>query len=355
MNQSVTNIFLSTEIKDHIREIFQKTQRTYLAIVRFANIVRYKIGKEKIETDLRMDTIDISSKYSICLYHNGSKYFFVLSDLVNIIQTAITNSLNFFPNPLFPKNPFNNIPFTHTNLYNIYFRIKYAFTTIPQWLHLFFLSEFNLDTFLLENEQVLREQYIKNYVKHSSIELLYDDLDEMFSLYKHIFDKIDIHEEFPKKELINIFRPYIYLYIVSKNSIKGTDKRRLASFIVKQKLDELILYNRNFGRKNVVVKYIPKVMENVSNDTSMQYINLNCEELSMNREPSDEENVVFPIGHISPLPNSEEDGTGFNSRISRRRYVSTVTFNTNHPTFTMNDAYNSFYKKKWNSIGRYNL
>lgn len=339
MSQSITNIFLSTEIKDNIRKIFQRAQRTYLALAHFANIVRYKIGKEKIETDLRMDTIDISSKYSMCLYHNGSKYFFVLSDLVNIIQTSITNSLTFFPNPLSPKNPFNNLPFTQTNLYNIYFRIKYAFTTIPQWLHLFFLSEFNLYTFLLENEQVLREQYIKNYVNNSSIELLYDDLDEMFDIYKPIFDKINIHDEFPKKDLIEIFRPYIYIYIVSKNAIKGTDKRRLASFIIRQKLDEFVLYNCKFGRKNIIVKYIPKVVEDISNNAPMQYTPPNYEELLTNRELDNEEDDV--------------ETSGINSQIFRRRYISTVTFNMNHPKFTMNDSYNSFDKKKWKCISRY--
>lgn len=317
IEQSSTNIFLSNDVKDRVRDIFQKTQRTYLALVHFANIVRHKIGKEKIETDLRMESIDIRSKYSMCLYHSGSKYFFVLSDLNNIIQTAITHSHNFFPNPLRPKNPFNNLPFTPTNLYNIYFHIKSAFTTVPQWIHLFFLNEFSLDAFVLDNEQILREQYIKNYVNNSSVNVLYDDLNEIFLLYKRTFNDVNIHEDFPRKDLIQIFRPYIYLYIISQNAIKGTDKRRLAAIVLRKKLEEFCVYNQQFGRKSVSVKYIPEDK----------------------REPVEDSSVEGLV--IRPIVDSENL-----FRNHRRRYVSTFIFNNRHPSFTLNDACKSFDKKK---------
>jgi hypothetical protein len=316
IDQSSTNIFLSNDIKDRIRDIFQKTQRTYLALAHFANIVRHKIGKEKIETDLRMESIDIHSKYSMCIYHSGSKYLFVLSDLVNIIQTAITHSHNFFPNPLRPKNPFNNLPFTPANLYNIYFRIKSAFTTVPQWIHLFFLNEFSLDAFVLDNEQILREQYIKNYVNNSSIDVLYDEFNEMFLLYRRVFISVNIHEDFPRRDLMQIFRPYIYLYIISQNAIKGTDKRRLAAIILKKKLEEFIVYNPLFGRKSVSIKYIPNSNED-------------------KREPTeDDPNEILDISQENLFRNH------------RRRYVSTFIFNNRHPSFTLNDACKSFDKRK---------
>jgi hypothetical protein len=380
IDQSSTNIFLSNDVKDRIRDIFQKTQRTYLALARFANIVRHKIGKEKIETDLRMESIDIHSKYSMCIYHSGSKYLFVLSDLVNIIQTAITHSHNFFPNPLRPKNPFNNLPFTPANLYNIYFRIKSAFTTVPQWIHLFFLNEFSLDAFVLDNEQILREQYIKNYVNNSSIDVLYDEFNEMFLLYRRVFISVNIHEDFPRRDLMQIFRPYIYLYIISQNAIKGTDKRRLAAIILKKKLEEFIVYNPLFGRKSVSIKYIP---------------NSNEETLKDNREPAEDDSIgrfAEPLRGVVGVPSelnleSRRDslanhrfssatleglqgsglrpGTGESShreisqenevmdisqenlfRNHRRRYVSTFIFNNRHPSFTLNDACKSFDKRK---------
>ena len=158
INQAVKNMFLSKTVKDELQKIFEKTQRTYLAFLRFSNIVRHKINKEKIDFDLRMEPIDIYSKYSISLIHSDAKYYFVLTDLVNIIQTAITHSDDMFENPLFPKNPYNNLPFTKTHLYNIYFRIKFTFLNIPDWIHLFYKSDFDLELFKVENEQKLREK-----------------------------------------------------------------------------------------------------------------------------------------------------------------------------------------------------
>ena len=43
--------------------------------------------------------------------------------IINIIETAIGNSPNFFSEPLSPLNPYNNQEFTISTLYNIYFQM----------------------------------------------------------------------------------------------------------------------------------------------------------------------------------------------------------------------------------------
>lgn len=282
IGQAVTNMFLSNDVKAKLRDIFQKTQRTYMAFTRFANIVRHKINKEKIDFDLRMEPIDIRNKFSISLIHNGAKYYFALTDLVNIIQTAITHSDDMFENPLFPKNPYNNLPFTKTQLYNIYFRIKAVFLNVPEWIQLFYNSDFDLELFKIENEQKLREKYIKNYANGASINILYGEINSMISFHKRILRRIRINEDFPKNELVDIFRPYLFLYIMSIDGIEGIEKKHLSGIILKKKLAEFVSFNENFGRKIV----------------------------------------------------SNRDG---------RRII---TFNTNHPHFTFKDACESFDKKK---------
>jgi hypothetical protein len=308
ISQSTNNIFLSTKVKNEMQDIFHKTQRTYLALTRFANIVRHKLGKEKIDTDLRMDTINIHSKYSICIYHNNAKFFFELTDLVNIIQTAITHSQDMFPNPLWPKNPYNNLPFTTTHLYNIYFRIKFSYITMPKWIQLFFECGLHLEKFLIENEQTLRDQYIKNYVNNGPTDELYEDIQYMINKYKRIFSLTNIHDEIPKKEIVDIFRPYLYIYVTSEDAIDGTEKKRLSRMILAQKLEEFSKYNRNFGRKIVTTR---------------------CVSISFSQEAD----MTDPNNFIS-------------NRICNRRLVTSVTFNTSHIPFTMADAYNSFDKKK---------
>jgi hypothetical protein len=282
IGQAVTNMFLSNNVKAKLSDIFHKTQWTYMVFTRFANVVRHKINKEKIDFDLRMEPIDISSKFSISLLHNGAKYYFGLTDLVNIIQTAITHSDDMFGNPLFPKNPYNNLPFTKTMLYNIYFRIKFVFLNVPEWIQLFYNCDFDIDVFKVENEQKLREKYIKNYVNNGSITVLNEEVNSMISSYKHTFRRIHINQYFPKKDLVDIFRPYLFLYIMSIDGIEGIEKKHLSGIILKKKLAEFVLFNENFGRKIVS--------------------NQDCRRI--------------------------------------------VTFNMNHPHFTFKDACESFDKKK---------
>jgi hypothetical protein len=286
----INNIFLSSSLKEKIEEVFFKTQRTYLTFVKFANIVRHKIFKEKINIDLRLETINPKSKNSILLYHYHSKYYFVLSDLNNIIENSITNSSDMFSKPLYPKNPYNNLPFTKTNLYNIYFANRSVFLNVPFWLQLFFLSDFNLKKFSSNNEQILREYIIKKYIIHTSIDDLYDETIYMISHYDYIFRKTQIHIEFPKKTLVDIFRPYLFLYIFYQNSIEGSEKKNNAINILKRKLKEFVDYNPQFGRKLINTKLLESLNYNFQTDVKKQTTN--------------------------------------------------VTFNTNHNKFNLKDAYN---------------
>jgi hypothetical protein len=285
------NIFLSKESKDKIRYIFYKSQKTYLTLLKFANIIRHKISKEKVNIDLRMDIIDPYSKFSIVLYHHNSKYFFLLSDLINIIHNAITNSTatDIFSIPKEPKNPYNNMPFKKIDLYNIYYHIKFAFINVPYLIELYYLSDFNIRKFIIENEQTLREISIRNYLNNTSLNVLFS---EIKCLLKYCNIKFEIHEEIPKKEIIDIFRPYLYLYFITQDYIEGTDKKMLSENILKNKMKDFYIFNPNFGKKNINIK------KNKIND------------------------------------------------ISKNIFYSSFTFNMLNPTFNINDAYNSFYSKK---------
>lgn len=301
INQSTHNMFLSTDTTSHLREIFYKSQRTYLAIARFANIVRHKIYKSKIESDLRMEPIDITSKYAVTLLQNGSKYCFILSDLINIIHNAITYSQDCFSKPLWPKNPYNNVPLSIAHLYNIYFQTGSTYLTIPHWFYLFFMSRFDLNTFSIENEQALREHHIKGYVLNGSVDDLYNDFQNMRKFNKDILRDIHIHEHFPKKDLVDIFRPYVYLYIFSMDSIDGTEKKRMAYMILRQKLTEFVKYNCNFGRKVVKISYI-----------------------TTNNSTLDNSHNLFQSNRVA---------------------ITKTSYNKKHYPFTMTNSYLSFYKK----------
>jgi len=107
---------------------------------------------------------------------------------------------------------------------------------MPGWLHPFFESGFYLEKFVIENEQTLRDQYIKNYVNNGPMDDLYDDIQYMINKYKRLFRHTTIHYEIPKKEIVDIFRPYLYIYVTSEDAIDGTEKKRMSRLILIQKL-----------------------------------------------------------------------------------------------------------------------
>ena len=90
-------------------------------------VYNYKYNKAKIvvDTDMGLNKLNINDHNVFCLFHNNSKYLFLINDLIKIINSSLTNSYMFFSQPLPSKNPYNNLPFTKSNLYNIYLFLKF--------------------------------------------------------------------------------------------------------------------------------------------------------------------------------------------------------------------------------------
>jgi len=295
--QHFKNIFIPQDHQNIIFIAFQYSQRIYLALTRFVNIVRHKIAKTRIATDLSMEPINPKSRYSFALVQSGSKYWFTLSDLVNIIEKPITNSSEMFACPSYPKNPYNNIRFTTTELYNIYYAIKFTYLTTPRWIQLFFEAKFCINCFKLNNEMQLREHYIKSFVQDGCIQELYDETIYMLRTFRHLFRGFKISKQFPKKDFVNIFRPYLFLYLFQENFVHGTEKRFNAETILYRKIRQFAEYNKNFGRKHVSLDTVFRVTEPNNNQ------------------------VV-------------------------RRFVRNISFDYKHPDFTLNDAYDLINHKK---------
>jgi hypothetical protein len=212
------NVFLPDSFKTLFINAFGKAQRIYRALNRFAFLYKYKRAHIPIQSDLFMNPIDdISKNYIVTVFQGKMKYLFTLSDLLQIIKSA----LFFCPyelevEPFMPKNPYNNIPFSRAILYNLYFHIKTKcqMMTIPLYFHHFFLSDFTVTLFLIQNETILQKNAVKQFIFSSATSdnvSLMNNLRSMLSenLYTR---RLRIHRLFPQDELLDIFRPYLYLY-----------------------------------------------------------------------------------------------------------------------------------------------
>jgi hypothetical protein len=253
--------------KNEFLNLFCKIQKIYHTLNNF--IYRYKYNKSKIRinTDLQLNEISLNEKNVICIYHINSKYLFKIDELLKIIYMSLTNSFSFFCEPIAIKNPYNNIPFGKSVLYYIYFyiinnlNIKYLKFNYIDIFFKFKECNFNMTKFVDKYEHLLREFIIENFINNSTKEKLTNIIRRMiydFNLkFKSDKRKILISEEFPNEILIEIFKPYLHLKIISIYSLTYTSKIEARNKLNK-KLLEFQKYNPQFGKKIINYKIINK-------------------------------------------------------------------------------------------------
>jgi hypothetical protein len=247
LNDIQTNMFLSNESKEQFFDIFSKTQRTYLALCKFAYVCKFKRAKIQIDNDMYLNPIEVTDQYTITILQNNKKYLFTYTDLINIIHTAIGHSDYFFANPLEVKNPYNNIPFNYATLCNIYFFVRSVKPIVPELFHHFFLCNFDLDWFQFENEALIREYTIKSYLKNASAQTISSNIRNM--LKSNILCKrLVIHKAFPIDILNEALKPHLYVYLLSIYSYDRNKKDHHYT-ILNEKLKNFYRYNKLFGRK----------------------------------------------------------------------------------------------------------
>jgi hypothetical protein len=246
----LNNNFIEPVVKELFFNTFAKIQRTYRILSRF--VYKYKFYKAEIQihTDIFLSPITEKDRNVIVIFQNNKKYLFKINDLINILNSALGNTSYFFATPLISKNPYNNMPFSKADLYNIYFFIKSSNFIMPILIHNFFLSNFNLKKFKIDNEDNIREYAVKNYIENSSQNILINTIAVMLSTNTYT-QRIRIHKDFPKKKLIDIMKPYLYLYLTTNYGTE-LNKRNEYEYRLNKKLKLFGKFNPKFGRKLVV-------------------------------------------------------------------------------------------------------
>jgi len=99
-------------------------------------------------------------------------------------------------------------------------------------------------------------------------------------LKSNIYTKnLNIHTDFPKDILVDIFRPFLFYYYIKYYDIKGTNKINNYAFILAVKLKVFYLYNTGFGRRQLkITKHFNKVIkkEYKFNTEHISFYKINC-------------------------------------------------------------------------------
>jgi hypothetical protein len=254
INKFLNNLFFTDKIKQQIFNIYSTAQNIYLNMIKL--LYYYKVTKYPfvISNDLMLNPINTDNyKYSYnthIILENNRKYIFSMNDLINIIESALSNSFMFFPEPLKPKNPYTNSILTYAQLYNIYFKMKYSTKKISTLFHLYFIDNFNNSKFIINNEMYLRDYNIKRFVTNSPTNILVSYILNMLHNHKHT-RKLQIHKDFPQNLLVTIFKPFLYYFLIVNYFIKTTEKFNDYYYILNYKLNEFYKFNTLFGRQKI--------------------------------------------------------------------------------------------------------
>jgi len=241
--------FYSDGMREQVLGYYCDAQRHYYALLKFANHWRKHNTKIRYNCDLYLNPIDTTKVSSIIIQQAGCGYMFKLSDLINIINKSLMNCCGeFFVDSLNPKNPYTNIPFSNAILYAIYRAIRSSDYKIPLLFELFYQCEFDIDRFVYENETIIRDKYIDEFVKNSSSTILYPYVKKMIRFVDEN-RRWCIHKDFPMNLLVDIMRPYLLLYIIHTYSMSQTYKNHCCYDKLKNKLDYFIKKYPLFGRK----------------------------------------------------------------------------------------------------------
>jgi hypothetical protein len=247
--KTVDNIFMNEQTRQEFIQTFCKIQRVYWVINKLVRNYKWRKAPYRIKTDLILNPIRETQHNVITIMHNNSKYLFTILDLKNIIENSLTNSPHVFSVPLPPKNPYNNIPFDKSTLYNIYFFMKRGDFVLSNLFHNYFLCNFSLKQFRKENEVIIRKRHIQGQVMKTDYHELYYDILDMLNTNKHT-KRMIIDPDFPMKKLVDIMRPYLHIYYTYLFSL-NISERHSSLHELNEKLRRFCAFNPKFGRKYV--------------------------------------------------------------------------------------------------------
>lgn len=288
VNAYLNDHFLLDDTKIKICNTLYCIQKIYFILSRFVRKIKYtKIKKYNNSYDLYMNPLEnYNEKYKIQIIEDNQIYCFKLTDLISIITDSITNcEENFFPSIKIIKNPYTNIPISLHNMYNIYFAIYSSTYITPSIITNYFNCNFDNDTFSIKYQVEIRDIGISNFCNNACVDDLYDELLSVFSICKIINKSFNIDETYPKKELVEIFKPFIKNFLYSRYSInlaRVSEETRILS----KKLYGFINYNLAFGRLHTKLnrKYIDGKYKFTAtkylNNKYISYHNINIERIS---------------------------------------------------------------------------
>ena len=311
------NIFTEQTLKDKCLEIFSKSQYYFKSLKKCIRQYRYKRIPLLNDMDF-VSLLKIDDYATTCvIVDKNVKYSFKICDLIKIINNSLLSKIDYFyPDPKEIKNPYNNLPFDKSTLYNIYFNIKTSKMAMPTLFHLYMIEGFDIDNFSNNHETLLRDMLIERYIKSlndirfiTQMRIMFNDAKTIGISNKKRFKLI--HKNVSKYDLLLVFKPFVkkYLYVVYT---LNCNKKIIMKNELCKKITGFFLENPKFGRKfkytnNLFIFSADKHIITYNLKIKNNYNSINIKNISLpslTEWANIERNYTPPVPPLRLLPNN---------------------------------------------------
>lgn len=264
----MSNFIYTDQDKQKYMEIYSKTFILYRVFTRFyQNHVKRKMTKSPFNANIMLTPLtEFKDIQKFDFVHENTLYTFTVQDLLKIIKNSLLSHDRFFLSPNYPKNPYNNLNFTETSLYNFYFFLLQNNYTVPELFRRFFYSNFNTEIFLRKNEHFIRELIIDNYANQLTCNELYEEI--ILFLRSIKLQGLFIHIDYPKKYVIDKFNDVITCFWHSNYNLSSEMRKynfNKMNYKLMDILEDITTFGRVILKRNYKKKDYPHIHYKITN------------------------------------------------------------------------------------------
>jgi hypothetical protein len=322
------NIIIEKEKRKELIKVYIKAKKIVNILDKFS--YRFKIKKAIIydyNKDLLGNELSVFPKNQLfSLYQNNTIYNFRITDLINIIKESLLKCDGLFPRPTFPKNPYTNIEFNKSHLYNLCIKINESKFHIPTELSLFLRQHLNIKNFIYYNYPYLKEKIIENFPNNSS---------NLFYEIKRMFNELKKYTEYKfldvpitpmqKKKFIYDCKPCLVKWLKSLYS----NNPNIRDYCKNTIIGDLKSICINNGHKCIIKT--PPYRTIIERTPEVEEIIVEQE------DSSDEENIHININSILSNNSTQNIVNLYNSRVTSLPNLLRPLINTNQ-TINSNES-----------------
>jgi len=219
----LANAFVPEPLKGYLFDIFVHAKRQVLVIRRA--VVKWARQRRRSQTNVDLSLAPFGSPSTrMDVFDQGKKYTFKISDMLNLIHSSLTHSIEFICDPVPIRNPYTGLEFRKPTLYSIYVMLRESTYAVPPLFVLYMGVDFDIERFETQYESLLRDYVIKANIENLTPAKRREEIRQMMGVVGVFNPLSNRHEPIfrvlcVRPDELDQFKPWLHLYFVHLYSL----------------------------------------------------------------------------------------------------------------------------------------